>query len=469
MLFDKLKDYSQSGVYPFHMPGHKRRDVTGNGVLPYAIDLTEIKDFDYLHNPRGCIREIEHEAEQLFNAERAFMLVNGATGGILAAVSALTKPNDTVIMARNCHRSVYNAVQLCALEPMYCLPKPVSSKREYSGIYGSVSPSEVERLLSGNPGTRLVIVTSPTYDGVSSDIRSIAEICHRHGALLFVDEAHGAHFAFDKRFPSTALKQGADASVVSLHKTLPSLTQTALLLTNSRDLKNKLQGALAVFETSSPSYVLMSSMEVCFNYLNNNTFSEYISNIDSFREKCKELKKLKLLFSDTDSQGNAFDYDIGKLVISTSATSLTGNALAEMLRERGIETEMSAADYVIAMTSVCDTAEGFDRLYKALKQIDRLADYSDKELTNAVPKLPEKVFKPYDIYKYETAIVDLSEASGKIAAEYVFAYPPGIPLAVPGERISRELTASVHDMRQNGVEVVSSGNNMPTGIAVAKL
>ena len=273
MLYDKLKSYKDSGIYPFHMPGHKRNDILNDGLLPYEIDLTEIEGFDNLHNACGCIREIEKKAEKLYRVNRAFLLVNGSTGGILSSIRAMTNFGDKIIVTRNCHKSVYNAIELCGLNPEYILPE----YDENNGVFTSVSPHKLEELLRENPDTKLVVITSPTYEGVVSDIKAIADICHKNGAMLFVDEAHGAHFPFSEKFPSEAVRCGADVAVVSLHKTLPSFTQTALLLTDNSELSDKLQENLSVFETSSPSYILMSAIENCLDYIseNKNDFEVY--------------------------------------------------------------------------------------------------------------------------------------------------------------------------------------------------
>ena len=266
MLYDKLKNYSKSGIYPFHMPGHKRTDITEEGIIPYNIDITEIHDFDNLHSPNGVIDEIQKKAAKLYNAKNAFILINGSTGGILSAIRSMTNQGDKILMARNCHKSVYNSAELFNLNVDYIFPDTDS---RYN-ILTSVSPCDIEdKLTKHNDEIRLVIITSPTYEGVVSDIKSISEICHKHGAKLLVDEAHGAHFPFSDSFPDEALNCGADAAVLSLHKTLPSLTQTALLITNDSELSEILAENLAVFETSSPSYILMSSIEKCLDFCEN--------------------------------------------------------------------------------------------------------------------------------------------------------------------------------------------------------
>lgn len=460
MLYDKLKDYSKSGVYPFHMPGHKRNVL--DDIIPYQVDLTEIYDFDNLHSASGCIKAVQEKAAKLYSVKYANMLVNGATGGILSAIRSLTNFGDKVIIARNCHKSVYNAVELCGLDAEYILPK----QDDEFGIFMSVTPEQVEKALI-NTNARLVVVTSPTYEGVVSDIKSISEICHKYSAKLFVDEAHGAHFPFSQDFPDEAVSLGADAAVVSLHKTLPSLTQTALLLTNDEGLSHTLEKNLAVFETSSPSYILMSSVEICLDYIKNSIdkFYKYISNINSFRHKCKRLKYLKLL----NKPECAFDYDIGKLVISTKNTDISGVELAKRLRqEYKIELEMAYSDYVIAMTSVCDSTEGFERLANALYEIDITVCDSKIKIKryNYTSLLPEKVLKSCDINSNYELSVSLNDSEGKVSAEYVWAYPPGIPIVVAGELINKNTINQINYLIDYGVEVYSTNGNLPDTINV---
>lgn len=196
MLYDKLKMYSESGVYPFHMPGHKRNTALSDGIMPYEIDLTEIDGFDNLHNAEGCILEVQNLAEKLYNVKKAFLLVNGATGGILSAVRAMTDRGDKVIVARNSHKSVYNALELCGLTPKYIVPKV---DKEF-GINCSITPSQAEKAIRENPDAKLLIITSPTYEGAVSDIKEISRIAHLHNVSVLVDEAHGAHFPFRTAF-----------------------------------------------------------------------------------------------------------------------------------------------------------------------------------------------------------------------------------------------------------------------------
>ncbi len=462
MLYDKLKKYAESGVYPFHMPGHKRQ--SDGSLLPYSIDLTEIEGFDNLHHPEGCIREIENKAEALFRVKRAFLLVNGATGGILAAVRSMTQPGDKVLIARNCHRAVYNAVELCGLNAAYLYPKRL---QEYPSVYGSITGEQVCSALRENPGVKLVVLTSPTYEGVGSDLALISEMCHNNGARLLVDEAHGAHLYFDKK-TVTAMSAGADVSVVSLHKTLPSLTQTALLLTNDASLTGVLQANLSVFETSSPSYVLMSSVERCLHFIEQQKtlFEAYEQRLELFYQRTKKLRHLRLLYHQLPD--SVFDYDRGKLVIMTAGTNLNGSGLAAVLREEfKLETEMSACDYVIAMTSVCDTDEGLERLAGALSEIDKRLTFVSVKQNSFIEIKPERAYCSCDCCRHTAAVKAPADAIGKVCHEDVFAYPPGIPLVVKGEILSAAILSEIDRLEQSGVNIISSRNTYPQGLIVA--
>lgn len=468
MLYDQLKQYCKSDVYPFHMPGHKRCDIIGDGCLPYTLDLTEIPGFDNLHAPSGCIKRAEELAAELYGVKHAIISVNGATGGILSSVKAMTKRGDRILMARNCHQSVYHAVQLLGLVPEYIFPDSITDGYKLS-IYGGVDVQSIEKQLIINPDIKLVIVTSPTYEGVCSDIKEIAQTCHKYGVMLFVDEAHGAHFPFHRCFPPSAISCGADAAVVSLHKTLPALTQTALLLTNNPVLAQKLRGNMSVFESSSPSYILMASVERCLNYVKTNPdeFDLYIKRLELFYKRTKSLKHLFVF--DPDSSIVAVR-DIGKIIIFTTHTDLTGHELAEKLRSsHHLETEMASVDYVIAVTSVCDTDDGFDRLLHALSEIDKACKTKIAPTFSIPYQAPQKALLPFEADDRKGCLCSFLKASDKVSLEFITAYPPGIPLIVPGEVINDEMIEYISHLQRNGVEIISSAKNMPDSVLVAEM
>ena len=262
-LRERLRTYGAGNAYPFHMPGHKRQKQQGS-LFPYDLDITEIDGFDNLHHAEGILEEAMERAAKLWGSRKSFFLVNGSSSGLLAGIRAVTKRGDKVLMARGCHRAVYHAVELCGLHPVYMQAEWVEEMQ----ISGSIQPETVEKHLQEHPDCKLVILTSPTYEGVVSDITEIAKVAHRYGAYLLVDEAHGAHLGFSKGFPDTSVHLGADVVVQSLHKTLPCPTQTAILhvCTEQVDV-TEVGRQLSVFQTSSPSYVFMAEIDGCVSLL----------------------------------------------------------------------------------------------------------------------------------------------------------------------------------------------------------
>ena len=267
ILYDKLIEYSKSGTYPLHMPGHKRNTKLLQGVDPFDIDITEITDFDNLHNAEGIIKESMENAAKYYGVKKTWYLVNGSSSGILAAIHSVTDIGDKILIGRNCHKSVYNAIEARNLNAEYVYPEFIDELN----MCGGYEPEKIREILCNNSDIKAVVITSPTYEGIVSDIKKIAEVVHAQGAILIVDEAHGAHFRVSDKLPRPAYECGADIVIESVHKTLPSLTQTALLHLNSdRVLEKKITKALAIYQTSSPSYLLMASIEKCIYYMSKN-------------------------------------------------------------------------------------------------------------------------------------------------------------------------------------------------------
>lgn len=372
--------------YPFHMPGHKRRADGLPGILPYSIDFTEISGTDDLHAAEGILRDAMQRTAALYGAARTWYLVNGSSCGNLAALAAATYPGDEIIAARNCHRSVWHAAELRELR-VHTIDPAVD---EAFCVSGSVTPEAVEEALRQHPDAGAVVVTSPTYEGVLSDIRSIAELCHAHGIPLIVDEAHGAHLGLRfpggsgpeaYGFPGGAIRCGADVVVQSVHKLLPGLTQTAWLHRSRESLIGEaaLAHQLDIFETSSPSYPLMVSMDACTGFLlteGERRLAQWQAMLAAFDRAVSGLRRLKILCHGGDPAGaHAFyAFDPSKLYISASGAGMTGAELAGILRGRfRMEMEMSCGDSVLAMTSPMDSPEALQQLAEALLTIDREA------------------------------------------------------------------------------------------------
>ena len=437
-LWEQLKTYAEGETYPFHMPGHKRRESLFEPS--FSLDVTEVEGFDDLHHPCGVLRESEALAAELSGAQESFFSVNGSTAGLLSAITAATSFGDEILLSRGCHRSVYNAVALRGLKPHYLYPAVI----EPFGVSGGITPDAVEAALSEHPNVRAVVVTSPTYEGVLSDIAGIAESAHRHGVPLIVDEAHGAHLLFGG--PASACTCGADVVVQSLHKTLPALTQTALLHRMSdRVPADALREAMAAFQSSSPSYLLMASIDACLHEMQahgRDRFAAYLSSVRSLRAKLAAVPGLSLLDRAMAESADGFDLDEGKLVFSLRG--LSGTELSARLRnEYHIETELALPRYVLAMTSISDSEEGFARLLSALEEIAATlpADRADGTPPDFAPLRLTQVYTPYEASRREKRWVRVADSVGKIAAGTVIPYPPGVPLVVAGERISAEAAA----------------------------
>ena len=464
MLYEALENYTKKNIAPFHMPGHKRNTRLLGKDLPYDIDITEIDGFDNLQDMQGILKQVAERAAALYSCQLAFPLVNGGTGGILAAVKSAVHNGDTIIMARNCHKSVYNAVELFGLKPIYLLPET-----DENGIAGSIRPEQVQTAVDMHPDATLVVVTSPTYEGVVSDIRSISDIAHKKNVPVLVDSAHGAHLGFSDYFPLSAVSCGADLVVVSLHKTLPALTQSALVLLNGNLIKkDRLCEAVTFFQTSSPSYVLLASIDRCLELLETGRkkfFDAYIENLQVFDTRIAGLENLRVLCHGAQASKDCssfFSFDPGKLVISVQAVGLTGAVLAEHLRTTyQIELEMTAADYAVAMTSICDTAEHFERLADALNALDALAEMKSEKRPAVHPVLPDRSMSVSAACVQQGVFMQLAQAAGCVALEYIWAYPPGIPLLVPGERITDGLVAMIERLAETGVAVKSTRGQLP--------
>lgn len=474
MLYDLLSDYNKSGVTPMHMPGHKRNTAMLGDDLPYHIDITEIHGFDNLHDAGGVLKEFSERAARLYGSHSAYPLVNGATGGILAAVRCACRPGDTVVMARNCHQSVYNAVLTGCLKPVYILPETDKA----TGICGSVTPDQVSRAIEEHENVRLVVVTSPTYEGVVSDIEGIRAAAHSRNVPVLVDAAHGAHLGFSKGFPPSPARCGADITVVSLHKTLPALTQSALALFNPGRLdESRFAAALSIFQTSSPSYVLLASIDKCVRLMTeekDRLFEAYEKNLAVFDAEMTSLRSLRVLCHGSDVLGahpSLFGFDPGKLFVTTRGTDMSGPALMAALRsEHRIELEMAFTDYAVAMTSICDGLEAFRRLADALFVMDgkaRRRDSADEGIS--FDRLPPQAMIPCEADGLEGVSVPPGEAAGRVSLEYVWAYPPGIPLIVPGEIIGADEVAAFGRISKSGVALKSTGGVMPESIRCAAL
>lgn len=472
-LEEMLRAYAASDMYPFHMPGHKRQ-----GNPEYRTDITEIDGFDNLHAPEGILREEMRRAAEFVGARETWFLVNGSTAGILTAISAAVPAGGRILIERGCHISVYHAAYLRNLKVSY-LPEGAFSwegSRESAvsaGEPGGGTAGARETVIPED--TDAVVITSPSYIGVTKNVRAAAEAAHRAGIPLIVDEAHGAHFSMHPYFPGSAVRAGADLVIQSTHKTLPAMTQTALLHNVSgRVSGDAVRKFLDIYETSSPSYVLMASVTEALHRCmegGSGYFDEYVRRLKQLRASLGALRHLRLL----DGPG----VDPGKITVLTRGAGITGPELYDTLRERyHLQPEMKAPDYVLLMTSVADTAEGFRRLSEALTEIDaesgeqrensgpagaeagECRDGSDGPGAEfgvngaepgMPPGLPPRVMEISEAADAPSAAVPLAEAAGRISADYVIVYPPDSPLIVPGEKFTPALIGRIRTLQKKGL------------------
>ena len=476
--------HNTEGAYPWHMPGHKRRfqtifpDLVEN---PFSIDMTEVGELDDFHHPEGIIKDALNRAAGIYGSDKSYYLINGATCGLLAAISAVCQPGDTLIVARNCHRSVYHALRLLRLKPVYIMPE----WNEGLLMFGGMSADTVKRALKEHSEAKAVVLVSPTYEGVVSDIEKIAKLTHKENVPLIVDEAHGAHFEYManvnetisttdyNRLPSPAIRLGADIVVESLHKTLPALTQCAILHMQGKLVNtSRLEEFLSVYQSSSPSYVFMAANEACIERMDHERdglFIVYKQLLAEYRKRFEQLNMIHLVGEEDFKKYGIYSYDDGKLVFSVRNCGIqkeegiqpfTGVMLSDILaKEYGQQLEMAGGSYAVAMTSVADSKEAFEALYQALEVIDgQLTDlaesadiYNEESVTYG--RIPEQRMGIAEARESHYSEVSFMEAAGRVSHTYVYLFPPGIPIVAPGEVITREIVKELQSALKRGLQV----------------
>ncbi len=464
-LTGALLRHSGTLEYPFHMPGHKR-NITG-GVFEQIskIDITEIEGFDNLHDARGIIKREQDFAAVLYQSKSCYYLVNGSSSGVVSAICSQTRKGDVIIMQRGSHKSAYHGVYLNELKPYY-LNQPC---KESGMPSGPVSKEQVQKALEAT-GAKVVFLTYPTYEGIGCDIEEIAKIVHSMDAILIVDQAHGAHLGFHSAFMESATEY-ADLVIMSVHKTLPAMTQTALLhVCSDRVDEMALKRYLAVLQTSSPSYVLMASVSSALHLIQeegSQRFGQLDEMLKEFYQKAQKLEHLKVLTNDWAIQTYGAKMDQSKIVICTpklldeKGQRFRGKDLFDcLLKDYQLQMEMASMDYVLAMTTIMDTKEGINRLIEALFQIDqrlqKAADVSEQENSDWV-YCPKDGFREglslYEALNGKTEKVSYFDSASHVSGEYLLLYPPGTPLIVPGERISKEVLDFIDQAKKIGLSV----------------
>jgi len=457
-LFAALKKYVEYKTVPFHVPGHKGgkgipefRSFVGENIL--SIDVTSgILDLDTICNPLGVIHEAEDLAARAFGADFAHFLVNGTTSGIQAMILSVAGPGDEIIIPRNAHRSVIGGLILSGVRPVYI--KPVIDN--YMGIAMGIAPESVRRALVEHPNAKAVFVINPTYYGIASDLRQIVEIAHSYGKPVIVDEAHGAHLGFHPDLPLSAMEAGADMSAASVHKLLGSMTQSSILLVKSGLIDDrKVKAAMNLTQTTSPSYPLMASIDVARKQIALNGRQMLQSTIElceRVRNQLNAIKGIYVMGREVEGTEGCFAFDPTKLAVNLREIGLSGFETEKLLKyEYHIQMELSDLYSVLAVGTIGDNEASMSVLVNAIKDI--VQKYGSKNVIKITTELPENqelVVSPRFAFYSEKRVVPLEEAEDEISTEMLMAYPPGIPIICPGERITKEVIEYAKTLNAEG-------------------
>ena len=495
LLLDDLTAYGDSDAYPFHMPGHKRNE---NGSADdfwkeyYKRDITEIDGFDNLHHAEGILKEAMERARDLYGSEETYFLINGSTAGILTALCAAVEEGDSILMMRGSHRSAYHGIGLHHINAIYL----ASNVHPEMGLDMGITLEQLKGAYELHPEIKAVFLTSPTYEGITISLRKMAEWLHERNIILIVDAAHGAHFGMADFLPENAVDAGADLVIHSLHKTLPSPTQTALLHVNGNLVnRKKVRQYLGIFQSSSPSYVLMAGIDECIDRMTREgtvLWKEFYEHRMWLRDKLKGLKKISVFETDTAEKMLPDDcgMDPGKILLVPDSKYLNARELYDILRvQYHLQAEMVTPAYVLLFLTVMDRKEGYKRLAAALMDLEENLEVKEEIAQKLTGKkavfdkvssgerkdnreetgngdnryiLPEMVYPLSEAYALQSKGVwkPEEEAIGRISMETVMAYPPGQPLLLPGERISKEVIRQINRYMESGCEILGLGNHM---------
>ena len=448
-LVERLFEYIKEDVTRYHMPGHKGGKGFSRQILDSLaqMDVTEVPELDNLHNPQGPIHKAQRLAASAFGSDHTWFLVNGSTVGIHAMILAACPPGSSLIVPRNCHKSVINALIMGDISPIYILPE-YDEDRE---LVTQVSPQAVKDALEHNPHVRGVLLVSPNYYGMCANVQEIAEIVHRAGKVLLVDEAHGAHFPFSPKLPSSAGKLGADLWVHSAHKTLPSFTQTAYLHIKGHKVdKERISRILSINQTSSPSYIFMASLDWARYIMatrGHELLNNLIDNLDKIHDLVKEVgigSVRKSIWPEVEA------LDPTRLVLDFKELGLTGYEAEKILREKErLQIEMSDHRYGIFICTVADTRSDLQKIVQTCQNLcSKYMKNKNIHFPMSISReIPKQMMSPRQAFYSKTQKIPLNESQGRIAANTIGAYPPGIPRYCPGELIEKngiEELISIH-------------------------
>lgn len=446
-LFSGLLEHANKNPIQFHIPGHKKgvgmdsefRDFIGKNAL--SIDLINIGPLDDLHAPKGIIKQAQDLAAEAFGADYTFFSVQGTSGAIMAMVMTVCGPGDKIIVPRNVHKSIMSAIIFSGAIPIFIHPEV----DEELGISHGITTDAVEKALVQNPDAKGVLVINPTYFGVSADLKKIVEIAHSYDVPVLVDEAHGVHIHFHEELPMSAMQAGADMAATSVHKLGGSMTQSSILnVRGSLVSPKRVQSILSMLTTTSTSYLLLASLDVARKQLavkGHELIQQTIELAQYMRREINEIQHLFCVGEEILETEAAFDYDPTKLIISVKELGLTGYEVEKWLRGmHNIEVELSDLYNILCIVTPGDTKTEADILINALKDLSKLRREKAEQAHTKVllPDIPLLALTPRDAFYAETELVPFDESEGRIVAEFIMVYPPGIPIFIPGEIVTKD-------------------------------
>ena len=478
-LADAVLRYAGLGVLPMHTPGHKggrgahpllRRFFTEEGL---RSDVSLSAELDDLHAPTGCIRAAEELAAEVYGADAAYFMVNGTTGAIHTMLMAALAPGETILVPRNVHRSIVGAMILTGVHPVYLQPE-IDTRL---GIAMGVSLHTVEAAVREHPEARAALLVYPTYYGVATELSAIADLLHAQGKLLLVDAAHGAHFAFSDALPPSAMAAGADLSAESTHKLLGSLTQTSMLLTRSgRVPTERIRAASGVIQSTSPNEVLLASLDLARAQMaeeGQERLAAAIRAAEELRRSINEIEGLWAFGTEYMGADGMAALDPLKITVQVTGLGLSGFAAEEELRRRNVACELADARNVLLLLSYADGARETERLFAAFRGLAE--EHAPMCISRgaaaflALPPIPETALAPRDAYFARSEHVDVGTAEGRVAAETIVFYPPGIPVLAPGDVIDGATLAYLRAMKAVGARVVGAADaSLGTLTVIAK-
>lgn len=456
-LIDGLKKYINEKNIRFHMPGHKAKDELKSlaNLIP-AIDVTEVRGVDNLHNANSIIARSQENAARVFKAKHTFYSVNGTTGGIYASVNSQTSPGDKVLISRDSHKSVYQSLVLGGLSCDYIYPKYDDENNMLIGI----DPEEVREKLKNDISIKVVVINYPSYYGVCSDVGKIVSVVREFGRILIVDEAHGSHLSFHKSLPNSSLELGADIVVQSTHKTLPAFTQSSMVHVGTENVDiEKLKLNMSIFQTTSPSYILLSSIDYAVDYMERFGYKrlhKVIKKIDQITIDLNKLKRVKI-YNGKDTKNEPYDFDTTKFLFRIEG--ITGTRLERILRDDyKIQVELSDHYYCLALITALDDIDDLEKLKIVIIDISKKDEYIDEEfeeknldLRNIMPKI---ILEPHKAFYSDKISVQLKKSIGEVSGEFIIPYPPGIPILTPGEEITKEIVDYIECLKRENIEIL---------------